>query len=1321
MPPIVSWIGAQLALYAGTVGTIGTMMYIYAQVIGTVLLVAASVAYSAAQQRKLKKSLSGMGSGGGLDQGRTLMVRDPVASHRIIYGEVLVSGPLAFIHTSGTKNEYLHLVITLAAHECESLGDIYFNDEVVPLDGSGNATGTFAGYARVKKFLGIAAGERDLDLESESGGIWTSAHLGKGRARLHVRLKHNLDLFPNGMPVVKCLVKGRKVYDPRTATTAWSDNSALCTLDFLMDAVYGKGIALARIDTTEVNTAANICDESVVLDDASTEKRYTCNGTVDTAVDPNDTVLDIANSMAGHVCETGKYWTIRAGAYITPTLEFTDADIVSPVSILPRQSRQDSYNGVRGTFIGPINQYAPADFPSVKNDTYKSKDGNKRLWKDVEYNFTDSPATAQRLAKIDLEVGRQQVIVTADFSLKALQCKPGSIINLTRSKQGWTSKPFEVLKWDLKVEPGKDEAGPSLTVPMTLRETAAGVWDWADGEETVVDLAPNTALYNPRTVATPTGLVLNSVSNFVIQPDGTVIPKIKATWDSPNDEQVLNGGYTEIEYRVFGTSTWLKWTTVEGNATEDYLTDVKGGEKYDVRIRHRNVRGVRSGYQTVTEHTVATDGTAPDTPTGLTATGGPGCNVIDWSDQTEVDLDHFELYKSLSNSFPGGTPFWVGYASQHADFDVAVGVTTYYWLKSVDTSGNKSAQTASVNAAANDTTGAPGADGLNTARVTLYKRAASAPAVPSTTSTYTFATGVLTGHDNGWTQAVPAVDGNPLYATAASAAATGTTDTIATGEWATPVIMAQDGADGLNVATVTLYKRGSTAPAVPSTTSTFTFATGVLTGHDNDWYQTLPNIDTGANLYVITATAAATGTTDTIATGEWSTPQMIVTAPVGMFTFLMYGTEVAYHRGNGQLYNYLANAGFSSVEAYKGGAFASCSVPQTDKWVLVGLDSNPTASFGYADMDYCFYIFNDGTYYCVASNTILAGPTAYSANDTFQVTYDNATIKFYVNGVVVYSAAAAADQTLRLDGALLSDDAYMNNIRFGPSGSVGADGGFAEYWFKRAATIPSTPTGDTPAGWYDAPPAADGNPLWMIVGDKTAAGTLVGTWSTPVQVEGSGIEIEYSVTGSSSWHSTFTTGDLFARQRVFGGTWSAAFRIVGEQGAAGDDGADGNFFDMVYKRAASVPTTPTGNGVPSGWYRDPPTSGSDPLWMSRAEKTAADVLVGSWSTPVRITGDTGAAGSTYKLRIQLPYMGTGYVSVTVNGTGLGGATHLGSGLYEWTGLTAGEYAAIVAPASEGTWTFSSWTGDAVSVDFILNTGAATTDVMLAANLTITLN
>jgi hypothetical protein len=71
-------------------------------------------------------------------QDRDVMVRSGVAPRNVIYGRAKVSGPIVFAHSTGTKGEYLHLVVALAGHECDAVEKIYFNEVELPaLDGNG--------------------------------------------------------------------------------------------------------------------------------------------------------------------------------------------------------------------------------------------------------------------------------------------------------------------------------------------------------------------------------------------------------------------------------------------------------------------------------------------------------------------------------------------------------------------------------------------------------------------------------------------------------------------------------------------------------------------------------------------------------------------------------------------------------------------------------------------------------------------------------------------------------------------------------------------------------------------------------------------------------------------------------------------------------------------------------------------------------------------------------------------------------------------------------------------------------------------------------
>ncbi|MFN7195151.1 MAG: phage tail protein, partial [bacterium] len=349
----------------------------------------------------------------------------------MIYGQVRTGGAITFLHTTD-GNSKLHLVITLAGHEVEEIGDIYFDDEVVPLDGSGNATGKYAGFVRVQKKLGTDTQTAFADLITEASDKWTADHRQRGRACVYVRLTHNSDLFASGIPNIAAIVKGKKVYDPRTSTTAWSANAALCLADYLTDPIRGLGVDYAtRIDETDLIAAANVCDENVTLAAGGTEDRYTCNGTFDTSQRPRDIIASMTGAMAGRASLVGGTWSIFAGAYTAPTITLTEADLRGPIRVSSRLSRRDLANGVKGTFVSPDNKWQASDFPPVSSSTAVTDDGGERLWRDIDLPFTTSAATAQRLARIELRRARQQISVQLAAKLTAYRLVPGDVVGLT--------------------------------------------------------------------------------------------------------------------------------------------------------------------------------------------------------------------------------------------------------------------------------------------------------------------------------------------------------------------------------------------------------------------------------------------------------------------------------------------------------------------------------------------------------------------------------------------------------------------------------------------------------------------------------------------------------------------------------------------------------------------------------------------------------------------------------------------------------------------------------------------------------------------------
>lgn len=190
--------------------------------------------------------------------GRQHIVRSSTEPHRIVVGEMCVSGPLVFADVTGSKDEYLHLVIPLAAHEVEEIGAVWLNDE--PLIGS-----KWENYVRVKRHLGTADQAADSDLIVESD-LWTDNHRLRGIAYVYVRLywpeNDGYEIWPNGIPNIKAVVKGAKYLDPRDDSTTYTNNAALAIRGYLV-ADYGMACSLDEIDDILMVVGANVCDEIV--------------------------------------------------------------------------------------------------------------------------------------------------------------------------------------------------------------------------------------------------------------------------------------------------------------------------------------------------------------------------------------------------------------------------------------------------------------------------------------------------------------------------------------------------------------------------------------------------------------------------------------------------------------------------------------------------------------------------------------------------------------------------------------------------------------------------------------------------------------------------------------------------------------------------------------------------------------------------------------------------------------------------------------------------------------------------------------------------
>ena len=620
------------ATAGATVYTVATQIAVY---------VASAYILNALSPRPQIPNFNGLGSstGGATSQGTATVGGynisgiSSAADHQIIYGQTRVGGVVVFKEVTDS-NKFLHVVYALAGHECEEITTVYLGNEALTINGSTNmvtAPSKYNGKIRVKKHLGDQT-TGDTDLVSESSK-WTADHKLRNICYLYVRYEFDADAFPNGEPQLTALVKGKKVYNVNTGSTAWSANTALCLRDYLTSS-YGLGIATADIDDTAFGAAQTVCDDDITLSGGSTQKRYTVNGALTTNVLPRTALEKLTASMAGIMWYSQGKWRVKAGSYTSPVATFTEEDLRGNLSIQTRNSRRDNFNIVRGKFRGSETNFQTTDYPEIRSSTFITVDNNEENIIDLELPFTDTSSMAQRIAKIALFKNRQQITVSGLFSMKALQVQVGDIIQLTNSRMGFSAKTFEVQNWTFQ-----PDLTQGLIIEMSLREISSSVFDW-DAEEGDFE-SDNTTLLDPTSVPS-VGLSVTSELRVINEKVSQVITV--TTTASANDSTQID--LVEVEFKSSSDSDFKIVGTGELGIYE--IFDVEDGT-YNIRSRGINSLGVKGNYNTITQ-SIAGQGVPPADVVNFDAILSGDNIILGWDAIADLDLSYYSIRHSSLTS-----------------------------------------------------------------------------------------------------------------------------------------------------------------------------------------------------------------------------------------------------------------------------------------------------------------------------------------------------------------------------------------------------------------------------------------------------------------------------------------------------------------------------------------------------------------------------------------------------------------------------------------------------------------------------------------------
>ncbi|MFC2070209.1 fibronectin type III domain-containing protein, partial [Chloroflexota bacterium] len=212
---------------------------------------------------------------------------------------------------------------------------------------------------------------------------------------------------------------------------------------------------------------------------------------------------------------------------------------------------------------------------------------------------------------------------------------------------------------------------------------------------TAVDLSVYESSTSSEDSATPTDLP-PAVPTSLVATAGD--KQATLNW-ADNSDTDLDG------YNVYrSTTSGSGYSKINGSlvSTSNYTdTGLTGGTTYYYVVTAVDLGSNESGYSNE-DSTTPTD-PAPSAPTGLAATPGDRQAILDWNDNSEGDLDGYNVYRSLTSgaNFTQINGSLVS-TSNYTNTELTGGTTYYYVVTAVDLASHESAYSAQDSATPTD-------------------------------------------------------------------------------------------------------------------------------------------------------------------------------------------------------------------------------------------------------------------------------------------------------------------------------------------------------------------------------------------------------------------------------------------------------------------------------------------------------------------------------------------------------------------------------------------------------------------------------------------
>ncbi|MDB9983378.1 phage tail protein, partial [Candidatus Pelagibacter sp.] len=452
---------------------------------------------------------------------------------------------------SGTKNEYLHVQHALCQDGIESVVGVKVNN----LDYN-DSEQRFNHLIRTYRTGGIAD-----PIATANGIASTNSFTGTAYASSTFKLDRD-DPQYNGAPEMGFIVKGRRVRSVTLSGStyslgaySYSNNPALCLLDYLLNTDFGRGLSTSEVDLQSFYEAAIVCGTVVttravsgIVNGGATSRSiplYECNIVIDPSKKIRDNIEAIMSTMA--LAELtwsseGKYKLLveypttlaQQNALVDTTHYFTDDDIIRNEVSLSWPSASERYNQITISFLNEHEDFKtdsvtwPKSFSTTHNQ-YLTEDNNQPFMGSFNGDGITDPYHAQATAEQLVRESRQTRTITLTVAKKGLSIEPGDFINITSDNCNISNEVYRVQSI---------EVNSDFTVKLTCTYFDYQTLAWNVND----DIAYSTRPTFDFKVEPVTGLTYTAGAP---ETDRTAVAEL--TWTAPTD-----GSFKCVVYYTVG-------------------------------------------------------------------------------------------------------------------------------------------------------------------------------------------------------------------------------------------------------------------------------------------------------------------------------------------------------------------------------------------------------------------------------------------------------------------------------------------------------------------------------------------------------------------------------------------------------------------------------------------------------------------------------------------------------------------------------------------------------------------------------------------------